>query len=462
MIKGRIKNFLKLKLAIIFIAGFFLSIHSCSVDEPVVFSEWFNAEEYFAGGSTTIFDASSSAFSSPAENLSLEHFNKHNDGDAEFEATFVTAPATINSGLGPVYNNVSCVGCHILDGRGDEPTVFRISIPGFDVNGGPAPVPLFGTQLQNKSVFGIAPEGDINISYTEETHYFPDGEVYHLRKPAYNLINNYTALPAEVLLSIRVAPPVFGLGLLEAIPENAILANADEGDANADGISGRPNYVKEVVSGQTLIGRFGWKANQPNLDQQTAGAFNGDMGVTNYIFPQESCYGQSQYDGFGDEPEIPDETLELVSFYTKTLAVPAPRNLDDEDVMEGKMYFFSAGCNSCHVQKFTTGSIADIPEFSNQTIYPYSDMLLHDMGDGLADGRPDYLADGNEWKTRPLWGIGLTLVANGHTIFLHDGRARNLTEAIMWHGGEAEKAKNYFAELNKEQRAKLIKFLEAL
>ncbi len=462
MIKGRIKNFLKLKLAIIFIAGFFLSMHSCSVDEPVVFSDWFNADEYNAGGATTIFDASSGAFSSPAENLSPEHFNKHNDGDAEFEATFVTAPASINSGLGPIFNNVSCVGCHILDGRGDEPTVFRISIPGFDVNGGPAPVPLFGTQLQNKSVFGISAEGDIDITYTEETHNFPDGEVYHLRRPSYSLVNNYTALPAEVLLSVRVAPPVFGLGLLEAIPENAILANADEADANNDGISGRPNYVKEVLSGQTLIGRFGWKANQPNLDQQTAGAFNGDMGVTNYIFSQESCYGQSQYDGFGDEPEIPDETLELVSFYTKTLAVPAPRNLDDEDVMEGKMYFFSAGCNSCHVQKFTTGSIADIPELSNQAIYPYSDMLLHDMGAGLADGRPDYLANGNEWKTRPLWGIGLTLVANGHTIFLHDGRARNLTEAIMWHGGEAENAKNNFANLNKEQRAKMIKFLEAL
>ncbi|MBC8048276.1 MAG: thiol oxidoreductase [Fimbriimonadaceae bacterium] len=451
----------KTKLAIFIIAGFVFIIHACSVDENVL-SDWFNPEEYNAGGATTIFDASSAAFSTPADNLSGDNLQKHFDGDAEFEATFVTAPAVVNSGLGPIFNDVSCVGCHTLDGRGNKPTVFRISIPGMDIHNAPLAIPGYGLQLQNKAIFGVLPEGDISINYIEEPFYFPDGQIVYLRKPVYQIINTYAAIPGDVLLSVRVAPPVFGLGLLEGIPENSILFYADETDANKDGISGKANYVFDVVTESIILGRFGWKANQPNLDQQTAAAFNGDMGITSPLFQKENCDGQTQCDALTDDPEIDAVNLDVVSFYVKTLAVPAPRNLDNADVMEGKKYFFESGCNSCHVQKFTTGVLPGIPELSNQTIYPYTDLLLHDMGEGLADNRPDYLATGNEWKTRPLWGIGLTEVANGHTIFLHDGRARNLTEAILWHGGEAEKSKSYFANLNKGQREKLIVFLEAL
>jgi CxxC motif-containing protein (DUF1111 family) len=436
-------------------------VHACSVDDNF-FSDWFDESEYYAGGETTIFDASSAAFSTPASNLSGDNLQKHLDGDAAFEATFVTAPAPINPGLGPIYNDVSCVGCHTLDGRGDKPTVFRISIPGMDVNNGPLAVPGFGDQLQNKAVFATVPEGDVIITYVEVPFYFPDGELVYLRKPTYQLIDPYITLPENVLLSVRVAPPVFGLGLLEAIDVNSILAYADEYDSNGDGVSGKPNYVYDYVSGTSQLGRFGWKANQPHLDQQTAAAFNGDMGVTTPLFPTENSEGQLQHDGLSDDYEINAEQLDVVSFYVKTLAVPAPRNLENTVVMEGKMHFFKAGCNSCHVQSYITGVVPGIPELSNQKIYPYTDLLLHDMGEGLADNRPDYLASGTEWKTRPLWGIGLTLVANGHTVFLHDGRARNLTEAILWHGGEAEHAKQYFVQLNKDERKKLITFLEAL
>ncbi len=435
-------------------------IYSCTTDPEI--TNWYNEDEYAAGGATTLYEATSAAFSTPAPNLSATAFEKHMAGDVSFESIFVTAPATNNAGLGPIYNDVSCVSCHTLDGRGDKPSVFRVSIPGTDAHGGPNPAPGFGGQLQDKAVFGVLPEGKVDINYIEEFYKYPDGSSYSLLRPVYTISDTYISLPPGTMLSVRAAPPVFGLGLLEAITEADILAAADEFDLNGDGISGKVNYVWDVASGTAKIGRFGWKANQPHLDQQTAGAFSGDMGITSTLFPVESAYGQIQDDGMGDDPEIDFEFLDITSFYTKTLAVPAPRGLEKPNVMLGKQLFFEIGCENCHRQKWTTGIATGIPELSNQTIYPYTDMLLHDMGPGLADNRPDYLATGSEWKTRPLWGIGLTAVANGHTRFLHDARARNLEEAILWHGGEAEKATNAFKNLNANERAALIAFLEAL
>ncbi len=439
-----------------------VSINSCSVDPEISQIAQVDTQEYYAGGSTTLFEATSGAFSSPSPNLSSANFNKHVSGDLSFETTFVTAPATNNGGLGPIYNNVSCQSCHILDGRGDKPTVFRISLPGSDIFNAPNPVPGMGTQLQDKAVIGKVAEGKVDIIYIEEFFNFPDGTPYSLRRPVYTLKDTYIPLPPGIMLSVRAAPPVFGLGLLEAIPESAILAVADEYDSNSDGISGKANYVFDVASGTAMLGRFGWKANQPHLNQQTAAAFNGDMGITSPLFSAESCIGQSQHDGLPDDPEIDEDFVETTSFYTKTLAVPAPRNLENATVQLGKQLFFDLGCESCHKQKWQTGSITEIPELANQTIFPYTDMLLHDMGPDLADNRPDFLATGSEWKTRPLWGIGLTQVANGHTHFLHDARARTLQEAILWHGGEAEKSKNNFMQLNSTERNALITFLEAL
>lgn len=426
--------------------------------------------EVLSGGSQTVFDEGSSAYTHAFANLTASQMQVHEIGDVAFEQTFVSAPAPIHGGLGPLYLNVSCVSCHVNDGRGKTPglgetaasILFRISQNGTNEHGGPLGVVGFGDQIQSKSIQGTIGEGDVSISYSEQTFTYSDGETYSLRFPTYNIINPYQNIPSGIMLSPRVASPVFGLGLLEAVSENDILALADVNDLNNDGISGKPNYVWNVVEKKPTLGRFGWKANQPNLLQQTAGAYNGDMGITSFIFPQESSYGQIQHDNLNDDVEISDSLLHAVEFYVRTLSVPARRNVTNEDVKKGKQLFAQANCNSCHTETMKTAVNVAFPAMSNQTIHAYTDLLLHDMGNDLADNRPDYLASGNEWRTPPLWGIGLTKKVNGHTQFLHDGRARNLTEAILWHGGESEKSKNDFKKMTKQERENLIKFLESL
>ena len=424
-------------------------------------------DDILSGGATTTNLVGSLAFSQPAPNLSQENLNKHLLGDVLFEAAFVKAPATINPGLGPLFNNSSCVNCHIADGRGRPPLggeqletmLFRISIPGNDINNGPKPVPGFGRQLQVKSVLGYEPEGNVTISYVTIYGTYPDGTSYSLIRPDYNISGR---IGSGFLYSPRVAPFVFGTGLLEAIKESDIITLADENDDNQDGVSGRPNFVWNVREETFEIGRFGWKANTPTLLQQLAAAYVNDMGITSPYFPIENCADGTQCDTTGDDPEIDQLTLDMVEIYLQTLAVPSRRNYNDADVKRGKILFKQAGCNSCHTTTFTTGTHKSVPELSNQKIHPYTDLLLHDMGDELADGRPDFMADGNEWRTPPLWGIGLVTVVNGHTNFLHDGRARNLEEAILWHFGEGEKSREKFMNLSKNDRSALIKFLNSL
>lgn len=220
--------------------------------------------------------------------------------------------------------------------------------------------------------------------------------------------------------------------------------------------------VWDVIAATTRLGRFGWKANNPTLFQQTFGAYQQDMGVTNPVLPMESAAGQIQDDGLADDPEIDTETLDLATFYVQTLAVPARRNVNASDVLRGEELFYAARCAACHTPTLQTGALAGVPEVAYQTIHPYTDMLLHDMGDGLADGRPDFLATGREWRTPPLWGIGLTQRIQGHTLFLHDGRARNLLEAIMWHGGEAAQSREAVRAMAKEDRQALLTFLASL
>ena len=424
------------------------------------------------GGETTVFDATSHAFSTPAPNLSAEGLAEHLAGDREFEAVFVTVPAEVNPGLGPVYNNISCINCHARDGRGRAPTsgekftsmLFRVSLPNpsGDGTGAPVPVPGFGTQLNNRAIYGVSPEGSVSINYTEGQITTNDGTIVHLRTPKYTLVDPYQPLPDEVELSPRVAPVVFGLGLLEAVPEATILAMTDEEDENGDGISGKANFVWDAQTNGLSLGRFGWKANQPTLLQQVASAYNDDMGVTTSLLPSENSNGQSQHDGRNDDPELSDEILEAVTFYVQTLAVPARRNLDDPVVQRGEELFEVAGCSGCHIPTLQTGELPDVPAVSNQTIHPYTDLLLHDMGPGLADNRPDFLADGYEWRTPPLWGIGLIKTVNGHTNFLHDGRARGVLEAILWHGGEADASREAVQQMSTSERDSLIAFVESL
>ena len=449
-------------------------LSACDSESPVAVESTpvFSTSE-FSGGETTVFDASSHAFSIPAPNLSTAALAKHLEGDVEFEAVFVTAPAVVNPGLGPIYNNVSCINCHSRDGRGRPPGIdeglvsllFRLSLPKAEdsvAGKPPTPVPGFGTQLNNRAIVEANPEGKVKIEYIEQTLTTADGTRVHLRHPNYTLTETYQPLPENVEVSPRVAPAVFGLGLLEAIPENAILAYADEADIDGNGISGKPNYVWDVVAQRYTLGRFGWKANQPTLLQQVAAAYNDDMGITTSLFSVENSAGQSQLTEHSVTPEVSDEILEVVTFYVQTLAVPARRDIDDPQVKQGEQLFAEAQCANCHVPTLRTSVLAGVPSVSNQTIHPYTDLLLHDMGPDLADNRPDFHASGREWRTPPLWGIGLVQRVNGHTNFLHDGRARDLMEAILWHGGEAEASRQTVKQMSKAERDALITFLESL
>ncbi len=428
--------------------------------------------EWLSGGAETAYDEGSGSFSHMFTGMSALQNRVHEVGDGQFSATFVAAPAPLNPGLGPIYNNVACVSCHVSDGRGKVPgtgesaanMLFRISIPGLGEQGNPVPVPGFGDQLQTRSTLNVVSEGDVAITYTEHTYAFADGSTYTLRTPNYAFINLYMTIPANTLLSPRVAAPVFGLGLLEAVSDADILQLADPNDANNDGIKGQANYVWDVLNKKKVLGRFGWKANQPSILQQVAAAYNGDIGITNFLFPKESSEGQTQ---FTSNPgsvhyELPDSLLYSVEFYVKSLQVPVRRNVTSPAVVQGKALFTKTGCVKCHVPDLRTAVNVAFPQVSNQVIHPFTDLLLHDMGDGLADNRPDFDASGKQWRTAPLWGIGLTQKVNGHTNFLHDGRARNLMEAIMWHGGEALTAKNNVVQLSKKDRDALISFLESL
>ena len=428
------------------------------------------------GGDTTAFTSTRNAFGLPARNLESGERRTFVVGNSFFRQNWVTAPASTmaRDGLGPSFNAQSCSSCHTLDGRGKPPDnlddpqrglLFRLSIPGQGSNGGPMPDPVYGGQLQDRAVLLVPPEGDMIVRYHELPGNFEDGEPYSLRAATYEIGGlAYGPLHPEVMMSPRVAPAIVGMGLLEAIPETAILALADPDDANGDGISGRPNMVWDVRRGKLALGRFGWKANQPTVEQQTAGAFLGDMGITSTLFPDDNCpeaQPECRAAPSGGSPEIPDDRFAKVVFYTQNLAVPAMRDLDDPQVARGARLFAEAGCHLCHTPSHTTGE-HPVSAVAGQAIYPYTDLLLHDMGEGLADGATDFDASGREWRTPPLWGIGLVETVNGHTMFLHDGRARNLTEAILWHGGEATKSRDSFRGLTKEEREDLIKFLESL
>lgn len=446
-----------------------LILYSCGDDSQVDDLPNLN-DRIMAGGATTVITNSSNAYSFPANNLSAEELALHLAGDLIFESVFVSAPNDVNEGLGPIFNNSSCISCHPRDGRAAIPAdlsvrsgfFLRVSLPGIASNGGPIPVPDFGLQIQNQALFGYQPEAVFDVSYEYFYETLADGTKVEMRRPTYYLLQPYKPLPADILTSPRVGTPMFGLGLLEAIPEQHIIAQADEHDADGDGISGRPNWVYDAVSQQTKLGRFGWKANTATLLEQCAAAFVHDMGITNPLFPTETGAGQSNGNHYlPDDPEITQNVLDEVTFYVQTLAVPASRFYNDKEVRLGAKIFEELQCSKCHVPKQATG-YSPIQALSYQTIFPYTDLLLHDMGEGLADNRPDFLANGREWKTRPLWGIGFQQLVNGHTQFLHDGRARNLTEAILWHGGEASYSKNAFAKLPKKERDALLRFLNSL
>ena len=429
------------------------------------------------GGDTTVISTNRNSFALAAANLNNAERRIFEVGDSFFTQNWVTAPASTEArdGLGPTFNAQSCSSCHTLDGRAQPPAdaddperglLFRISRPGADpITGAPVPDPVYGGQLQDRAILTVSPEGRFIVAYEEIPGTYGDGTPYSLLRPVYTFADlAFGQLHPDILVSPRIAPAVFGMGLLEAIPEADILAAADPDDADGDGISGRANLVWDVRSEDTRVGRFGWKANVPTVEQQIAGAFHGDIGITSVLFPDENCPGNQvdcQSAPNGGAPEISEDRLGKVVFYNHTLAVPAMRDVDDPQVRQGARLFLAAGCGACHTPAHTTGEHS-LPAVSGQAIYPYTDLLLHDMGEGLADGRPDFLANGQEWRTPPLWGLGLIENVNNHTRLLHDGRARDIAEAILWHGGEGAAAMEMFRNMSREEREALVRFLNSL
>ena len=420
------------------------------------------AEVPLAGADTTVVDRTSHAYRQPAPNLSATELARHLDGDVAFEAKFVSAPATINPGLGPLFNNNACARCHIGDGRGmpaagqgslGSSLLVRTSIGTGEprVPGGSVAAGELGTQLHDHAIVGHSPEATVGIHWTDVAGEYGDGEPYALRAPRFEIqLRNGEPLPRNIMTSARIPPPVFGLGLLEAVPEDALRRLSDPDDADGDGVSGRLNMVWDEVHGTTAPGRFGWKANIPSLLQQAAAAYSEDMGVSSPVFPDT--------DGTSD---IDEHTLGVTVFYTQTLAVPRRERWDDRQVLRGEALFRDVGCAACHADTLQTAD-HEIPALRHQTIHPYTDLLLHNMGFDLADGRPDFLASGTEWRTAPLWGLGLAQTVLPYCGLLHDGRARSVEEAILWHGGEAESSKESFRMLSARERGDLLAFLRSL
>jgi CxxC motif-containing protein (DUF1111 family) len=446
---------------------------------------WHPIQSPLSGGETTAFNRTSQGFGQPAPNLTKQELALHVLGDRAFEATFVTPPAPVNAGLGPQFNNTSCIACHIRDGRGmpeKGSLLVRVSLPItqstkqstsanaqsssiFQIEpkssvtlteaavslGNALPVPGLGTQLQDHAVYGVQPKANVDIGWQQKTGTYGDGKPFRLRSPQLHLtLPDGKPLPSGVLTSLRLPPPVFGRGLLEAIPEQTIAALADPDDRNQDGISGKVNRVWDVRQQKLVLGRFGLKANNPNLLQQNAAAYVNDMGVTNPLFP-----------GKDGSHEIDRKTLDASTFYTQTLGVPARTLMNDPSVKKGEKLFIQANCAACHIATLQTGD-HPVKAIAHQTIYPYTDLLLHDMGKGLADGRPDFDATGQEWRTPPLWGLGLTQAVLPYSGYLHDGRAQTLEESVLWHGGEAEASKEVFRQMSKGDRSALVRFLNSL
>ncbi len=435
-----------------------------------------DTDEELSGGETTVFDDSRNAFSFPAPNLSPEHRTQFFVGNSFFNENWIAAPASpaARDGLGPLFVTRSCSACHFKDGRSAPPLngalvnkmAIRLVAPGLGEHGGPKPDYVYGGQLQTSALPGARPEADVVAGEEIIEGAFGDGEKFTLRRPLFTVTNlGYGPLASDVVVSPLVSPAVIGLGLLEAVPEEKLRQMADLDDRDGDGISGRLNIVWDEILQRAAPGRFGWKAEQPTVRQQCAAAFNGDMGLTTAMFPKPNhTPAQSECDKFpnGGDPEVGDAAFVSVVNYSRTLAVPARRDWTNEIVLRGQVLFHQMNCTACHAPKLETGDVPDMPELSHQIIRPYTDLLLHDLGDGLSDHRKVFLAEGREWRTAPLWGIGLVKTVNDHTNFLHDGRARNLIEAILWHGGEAEAARKQFQNLNPTDRAAVIHFLESL
>lgn len=463
-----------IRIVVVFVWAVFSSCEKDSYES--IPDENLSAEEReeYSGGDATVFNETEEAFGFFSKNLTQDEQAAFGIGNSFFRQSWVSSPSstTARDGLGPFFNANNCSSCHFKDGRGRPPAydgqlgrglLLRLSLTGTVFNGSSFSDPTYGNQLQDNAILGQTSEGGYTIAYKTLSETLSDGTVVELKKPIYQIHTlGYGSLANNILISPRIASQIIGLGLLEAVDESTILSFI--GTNNKNGISGKANYVYEVETKSQKLGRFGWKANQPSVRQQVAGAFSGDMGITTSIFPEENATLGVDLSLIpnGGSPEISDINFDKIVLYSSSLAVPARRNVANKNVLKGKNIFYNIQCTSCHIPKMQTGKTYSITSLRNQIIRPYTDMLLHDMGEELADNASDFLANGQEWRTQPLWGIGLINTVNRHTNLLHDGRARNVTEAILWHGGEAKNSKDKFKQLSTEDRNNLLEFINSL
>lgn len=418
-----------------------------------------------AAGTVTARTFDGNAFLQPLAGLTGAPRTLYLSGQSMFEIDWVTAPSgnADRDGLGPTFNAVSCRACHPRNGRGAPPgegevlatALLRVSA----LDG--QPHPIYGDQLQNRAITGVPAEGQARVRYAETAGTYGDGQPYSLLTPTIEL--TLALGDAELLTSLRTAPPIIGAGLLEAIPASAILARADASDADGDGISGRPR----LLDGGAL-GRFGWKAGNATVDDQNTAAFLGDLGLTTPQRPLENCPAAQTACAAaptGGAPEVEASRVAATRIFVAATTVPGRRDVSAIPVRRGKLLFTRLGCARCHVPTWQTAAVSphgELAGLATQTIWPYTDLLLHDLGDGLADHRPEGDATGREWRTPPLWGLGLLPTVNGHQRLLHDGRARGVAEAILWHGGEAAASSAAFRALPASDRAALAAFLNSL
>jgi CxxC motif-containing protein (DUF1111 family) len=458
----------------------------CGTIVGVMADDQDSAQRALSAGTFTITRSDQAAYTEPAPVLTHYQHQQFMFGRNVFHRKWA-AVVSLNGdwGLGPTFIASQCSQCHVNDGRGTPPQsrdeqllsmLVRLSIPGEDEHGGPRPHPNYGDQIQNRALQGqnvdfaysiepIPTEADLFLEWEEQAVAFADGEQVSLRRPKLIIEHlNFGPLGPEAMMSLRIAQPVFGLGLLDAVPEQTLLALAAQ--QKTQGLNGRPNYVWDAFNRRTALGRYGWKANQPSLRQQIVAAALGDMGVSSNVYPDQNCPPVQticRRELPGNTPELADVELDATELWLRGLAVPARRNLDDARVQRGEKLFEQAQCASCHVPELRTAArFPPLPQLANQAFHAYTDLLLHDMGDELADGRPDFRAGPRDWRTPPLWGSGLSVAVNGSGAMLHDGRARNVTEAILWHGGEAQPAREAFRNMPKADREALIKFLESI
>lgn len=399
------------------------------------------------------------------EGLSSTELAKLKAGFSLFAKPWVAAPSStrVRDGLGPHFNATSCMSCHSRMGRGNpfgenqtvgHSILFRVSI-GNSIFSGPLADPNYGLQLQVNSIGNIPRESKSKVKFSYIKGSFKDGEEYELREPEFYFENlNYGSLPSARSISPRTSPHLAGLGYIDSISEQEILLFEDEADQNGDGISGRANYSWSPSRKKLMLGKFGHKANVPTLLDQIAGAFQGDIGITSSYLSNENCSAfqdECLAQMNGGSPEISDKHLGFV--HLLLTSIEAPRVQQIKNASKGQKIFQEIGCSKCHRAGYMV---------NGQMVSPYSDFLLHDMGESLSDNREDFIASGREWKTAPLWGLGSLRKVNGHSNLLHDGRARSISEAILWHGGEGESSKQKFLNLPKQSRKALIFFLNSL